>query len=204
MSEIPAGPVCALPNGQGTFLQKINGIWHRPALRFFTVIVLAHWAEHLLQAYQIWVMGWPRPKALGALGLFYPWLVKSEAMHYGYAIVMLIGLWMTLPGFAGTSRKWWVAALAIQFWHHIEHLLLQIQAITGQYFFGSPVPTSIAQLWFPRVELHLFYNTVVFIPMVIGMYYHLFPPAGEEAHAGCNCACQVKRKPTPASPALQQ
>ena len=43
------------------------------------------------------------------------------------------------------------------------------------------MPTSIAQLWVPRVELHLIYNTIVFIPMVIAMYYHMFPPAAEEA-----------------------
>ena len=36
--------------------------------------------------------------------------------------------------------------------------------------FGAKVPTSILQLVFPRVELHLFYNVVVFIPMVIAMW----------------------------------
>jgi hypothetical protein len=65
----------------------------------------------------------------------------------------------------------------IQFWHHIEHLLLISQYMTGHNLFGRPVPTSIIQLWIPRVELHLFYNAIVFIPMVIAMYYHLFPPA---------------------------
>jgi len=38
----------------------------------------------------------------------------------------------------------------IQFWHHIEHALLQGQVIAGRTLFGSPVPTSIVQLWFPR------------------------------------------------------
>jgi hypothetical protein len=52
---------------------------------------------------------------------------------------------------------------------------------------GRPVPTSLLQLWVPRVELHLFYNTIVFIPMVIAMYYHLFPPAGEQVPR-CSCA----------------
>ena len=68
-------------------------------------------------------------------------------------------------------------AFGIQFFHHIEHALLQTQAIIGHNLFGRPVPTSLVQLWVPRVELHLFYNTIVFIPMVIAMYYHLFPPA---------------------------
>ena len=38
-------------------------------LQIFMFIVLAHWGEHLVQAYQIYVMGWPRPKANGILGL---------------------------------------------------------------------------------------------------------------------------------------
>ena len=191
MSTENAAPTCALPSQNGTFIQKLNGVWHRTALRAFTVVVLAHWAEHLAQAFQIWVLHWPVKQSLGVLGLWHPWLVRAEYLHYGYAIVMLIGIWTLLPGFAGLSRKWWMAALVIQFWHHIEHALLQGQALMHHNLFGSPVPMSILQLWFPRVELHLFYNTVVFIPMVIGMYFHIFPPAGEEAHAGCNCACST-------------
>ena len=168
--------------------RRLNAEWHKPALQLFMVVVLAHWAEHLVQAFQIYALGWPVPESRGVLGHWFPWLVKSEALHYGYALVMLVGLWLLRPGFQGRSHAWWTAALVIQFWHHIEHGLLQYQAIVGQNFFGSPVPVSIAQLWIPRVELHLFYNTIVFIPMVIGMYYHMFPPENEEAHAGCSCA----------------
>ena len=39
------------------------------------------------------MLGWPVPQALGALGLVYPWLVKSEVMHYGYALIMLAGIY---------------------------------------------------------------------------------------------------------------
>jgi hypothetical protein len=174
--------------------QKLNSVWHRRALNFFMFIVLAHWAEHLAQAWQIYVLGWPRPQAGGFLGLFYPWLVSSELMHYGYAIVMLIGLWTFRKGFSGTSRTWWTIALVIQFWHHIEHAVLQYQAITGHYWFGSPVPISFVQALMPkfRPELHLFYNAIVFIPMVIAMYYHMFPPKGEEAAV---CSCSLRREP---------
>lgn len=171
-----------------TFSERLNSTWHERALKLFMVVVLAHWAEHLAQAFQIYALKWPVPESRGVLGLWYPWLVKSEVLHYGYALVMLIGLWVLRTGFVGTSRTWWTAALAIQFWHHIEHALLQIQALTGHNLFHSPVPTSIAQLWIPRVELHLTYNTLVFIPMVVAMYYHMFPPQGEEAHMRCTCA----------------
>jgi hypothetical protein len=166
---------------------KLNSKWHKPALLGFMAVVLAHWGEHLVQAYQIYVMGWPPVKAGGILGLWYPWLIKSEVLHYGYALVMLIGIWVLRKGFTGTSRKWWTAALVIQFWHHFEHLLLITQATMHHNFWGKPVPVSILQLVIPRVELHLFYNSVVFVPMVIGMYYHMFPPVGEE-QAVCNCS----------------
>jgi hypothetical protein len=168
--------------------EKLNNEWHKPALQLFMVIVLAHWSEHLAQAIQIYILHWPIPTARGVLGLWYPWLIKSETLHYGYALVMLIGLWTLRKGFTGLSHTWWMIALGIQFWHHIEHGLLIGQALTGHNLFGSPVPVSILQLVIPRVELHLFYNTIVFIPMVIAMYFHMFPREGEEPSRGCSCA----------------
>jgi hypothetical protein len=117
--------------------------------------------------------------------LWYPWLIKSEVLHYAYALVMLVGIWVLRKGFTGTARTWWTVALVIQFWHHIEHLLLIAQAAMHHNFWGKPVPFSVLQLVIPRVELHLFYNTIVFVPMVIGMYYHMFPPAGERERAVC-------------------
>jgi hypothetical protein len=186
---MPAASHALDTSAAATWLQRVNGQAHELALKIFMAIVLAHWGEHLLQATQIYVLGWPVPQARGLLGHFFPWLVSSEVLHYGYALVMLAGLWLLRPGFVGVSdRRWWTLALAIQFFHHIEHLLLQTQAILGYNFFGRPVPTSMLQLWVPRVELHLFYNTIVFIPMVVAMYCHMFPPAAGRRKAQCTCA----------------
>lgn len=184
----PAVPTLhAAPRKNATFSEKLNTTWHERGLQAFMIIVLAHWGEHLFQAYQIYVMGWPRPKALGMLGLIWPGLIKSEELHYGYALVMLIGLWIFRKGFTGRSYTWWMVAFWIQFWHHIEHFLLIWQATFHHNFWGKPVPCSVLQLVFPRVELHLFYNSIVFIPMVIGMYYHMFPPKGEHGNVDCTC-----------------
>jgi hypothetical protein len=184
--SIPHYPV-ASQSGQ-SFYEKLNSRWHERALQIFMLVVLAHWGEHLVQAWQIYALHWPRPMANGILGLWYPWLIKSEVLHYGYALVMLVGIWVLRKGFTGLSRKWWTVALVIQFWHHIEHLLLIGQATFHHNLWGKPVPCSVLQLVFPRVELHLFYNSIVFIPMVIGMYYHMFPPADEKEKAVCSCA----------------
>jgi hypothetical protein len=61
------------------------------------------------------------------------------------------------------------------------------------------VPTSILQLWVPRVELHLLYNTIVFIPMVVAMYFHMLPPAGERRKAQCTCAWEPVADRRPAT-----
>ena len=182
-----------------TLIERANGPDHELALRAFMAVVLAHWAEHLLQATQIYVLGWPVPEARGLLGNFFPWMVSSELLHYGYALVMLLGLWLLRHGFTGLlDRRWWTIALAIQFFHHIEHFLLQLQVILGSNLLGRPVPTSLAQLWVPRVELHLFYNTIVFVPMVVGMYFHLFPPAAERRRPMCTCASHTGMESNPA------
>jgi hypothetical protein len=169
-------------------IAALNGRYHSLALKVYMFIVVAHWAEHLVLAYQIWVLDRPRPAARGVLGQLFPWLITSEWLHYGYAIVMLAGLLLLRPGFAGQARAWWTVALLIQFWHHIEHLLLLIQAQIGTNFFGGTVPTSIAQLIIPRVELHLFYNSIVFIPMVIAVYLHMRPNDRDLQAMSCTCA----------------
>jgi len=172
---------------RGLSVAAINERYHRVALNVFMLVVLAHWAEHLAQAYQIWMLGRPRPAARGVLGQLFPWLVSSEWLHYGYAIVMLAGLFLLRPGFVGRARAWWTVALLIQFWHHIEHLLLLVQAQTHTFFFGATVPTSVAQVIFPRVELHLFYNSIVFIPMVVAVYLHRRPNDRDLRATSCSC-----------------
>jgi hypothetical protein len=168
------------------FIEKLNGPWHQRALWVYLAIVILHWVEHLFQAAQIWILNMPRPEALGALGYVFPWLIKSEVMHFSYALFMLVGLVLLRPGFHGTARAWWTASLAIQAWHLVEHTLLQLQAVAGANLFGSPVPTSILQQVIPRPELHLLYNLAVFVPMVVAMWLHTRP--GQGTVNRCTCA----------------
>nr|WP_018658023.1 hypothetical protein [Actinomadura flavalba] len=180
-----------------TTVTTLNTRHHRPALALFMVVVIAHWAEHVTQAIQIWVLGWPVPEARGVLGMPFPWLIKSEWLHYGYALVMLVFLFLLRPGFTGRSRTWWNIALGIQIWHHLEHLLLLIQSQVGSNLAGRPAPTSIAQLIFPRVELHLFYNAIVFAPMVVAMILHRRAVPAEDGDAAdrAACTCAERREP---------
>jgi len=186
MKTIHAPEAAALPSiGLHT---QLNTTWHEKALWAYAVVVALHWLEHLFQAYQIWILDMPRPQSLGALGYLFPWLVKSEVMHFGFAVFMLVGLMVLAPGFSGAAAKWWFASLAIQSWHFIEHTLLQGQAAVGSNLFHSEVPMSVVQQWIPRPELHLLYNLAVFIPMVVAMVLHARPG---EATSGATCTCAV-------------
>jgi hypothetical protein len=217
---------CALPGTPRSFLQKINAEWHKYALWVYTAIVLLHWGEHLTQAFQVYVLGWPLNKSYGMLGMVWPELVKTEGLHYFYALFMLVVFWVLRKGFVGRSYYWWMAAFWIQFWHHIEHALLQYQVLAGHNFFGAPAPISIIQmlgfiegtpetgfggllagppkhafsalmLAVRRLEVHLVYNSIVTIPMVVAMYYHMFPSPAEEERMQCTCAWHRNRKFVP-------
>jgi hypothetical protein len=178
-------------------LGYLNGPLHRPALFVFMVIVLGHWLEHLVQAWQIWVLDWPRTQSRGLLGQAIPWLFKSEQLHYWLAIIMLIGLAALRPAFRGRALAWWTIALVLQFWHHFEHLLLLGQAVSGSHLLGRPVPTSVLQLWLPRVELHLFYNAIVTVPMLVAVYLHRRPSQTAPVVLACDCARPLWRGGSP-------
>src|SRR5947207_3644509 len=85
----PAGTshYIACMENRDTLFSRLNGRWHKRALQAFVLIVLAHWAEHLVQAYQVYVLKWPMHQARGVLGQAFPWLVHSEVLHYGYALI---------------------------------------------------------------------------------------------------------------------
>jgi hypothetical protein len=159
---------------------------HRQAIVIFMIIVLAHWVEHVIQAAQAFLLGWERAESRGALGAVWPWLVSSEWLHYAYAVAMLIGLVLLRGAFTGPARTWWLVALGIQIWHHFEHGLLLAQVLLDNPFFGQKSPTSLIQLGFPRIELHLIYNALVFTPMVVAIYLQFF--GGSHRHGAAPTA----------------
>ena len=64
------------------FYENLNSRWHKAALLGFTAIVLFHWSEHIVQAYQFFVLHWPRPMSMG--------LVVLQAGGVGASVPALI------------------------------------------------------------------------------------------------------------------
>jgi len=97
MATVSTAVSCPIP-ARRSLIDKLNAEWHRPALLTYTAIILAHWAEHLAQSVQIYVLGWPLKDARGVLGMPFPWLVTSESLHYAYALIMLVAFWVLRKG----------------------------------------------------------------------------------------------------------
>lgn len=151
---------------------RLNGEWHQRALWLYLVVVLGHFSEHLVQVYQVFVMGWLPKEAGGILGLWLPWLAESEILHIAYNGSMFIGILLLAKGMQGSARAFWKWALIFQTWHFFEHVILMYQYITKNFWFGGTVQTSVGQIWFPRVELHFMYNLIVFIPLSIAVFLY--------------------------------
>lgn len=144
---------------------------HKTKLKIFTGVMIFHWIEHWVQIFQLYMLHMPRCCAMGFVGQLFPVLMTTEWLHFGFAAITLAGIWWLLPGFVGRARDWWLLAWAISAWHLFEHTLLFVQAQSGHNLLHYPMPVSILQLVWPsyRAEIHLFYNTIVTIPMVIAM-----------------------------------
>lgn len=140
-------------------------------MKIFGALMIAHWLEHLFQAYQVYVMHMDRSCALGMLGMKYPWLIRTESLHFVFALLTVAGFlyagWHYFESKFAT--KLWAFGCLVSIWHSIEHTLLFYQATTHRYLFGAHQPMSIIQLFVPRIELHLFYNSIITLFMVFAL-----------------------------------
>jgi len=117
-------------------------------MKFFLLVCLFHFSEHVAQVIQAYGLGWPVHEARGILGYFFPWLAHSETLHFGYALFMFGGMFaIQAQDQYFHLSKWFSVATTIQLWHLIEHYVLLIQAIDGTNMFGAPQPISFIQLF---------------------------------------------------------
>lgn len=132
-------------------------------MKTFLVLIGLHWIEHLFQVYQIYFLHMHRECAFGFLGMKYPWLVQTEVLHFAFAGFTFSGMWLVAQNYFTSNKAVhsWVVGWLWSAFHFVEHLLLFWQALLHHNIFGRPVPTSMLQLIFPRVELHLVYNTII-------------------------------------------
>ena len=145
------------------------------SLVLYLSIVAGHFAEHIIQLYQLYVLHMHPKLAGGILGLYFPQLAQNEVLHIGYNSLQLTGLLLLLPMFVRIGAKaklWWRIAIIAQSWHFFEHVLLQIQFLKGQYLFGATHQTSLLEFVFPRAELHFTYNLLAFTPTMIAVIFY--------------------------------
>ena len=154
--------------------------WQTQALLGYLLIVVGHFAEHLIQVAQVFLLGWTRAEAGGLLGLVFSSVAENELLHITYNSLQLTGLILFAYSFRThrAAHSFWIAALVAQSWHWLEHVFLLTQLLTGHYFYGAVKQMSVLERFVPRLELHLIYNLAVFVPTVVAIV--LFLCAGKE------------------------
>ncbi len=160
-------------NWAETLVSIVRGSRHPRALALYLLLGAGHFAEHVAQLVQVYGRGWSPRAAGGLLGEWLPGLAASEVLHMGYNSLQLTGLILLFPGFKGRARTWWTVALVFQSWHFLEHVLLQVQFLTGYYLFNALKQTSLLEIFFPRLQLHFVYNLLVFIPIVVAGFLYV-------------------------------
>jgi hypothetical protein len=152
--------------------RPFSEVWFRRLLILYLVLIVTHFAEHVLQLIQAAFLAWPRPEAGGLLGLWSPQLLTNESLHFSYNLMQLLGLLVLSYHVTGRAQTWWRIAIVVQLWHFFEHFLLQSQWLTSIFLFNADKQTGVGELLLPRLELHFIYNALVFVPTMIGVYFY--------------------------------
>lgn len=166
-------------------LGVLNGSRHVQALVAYMVIVSIHFLEHVTQILQVRLLGMTPREAGGLFGEVLPNLVANESLHMSYNTLQLTGLILLAPGFrkSHAAKRLWIAAIVAQTWHWLEHAFLQVQYLTGHYFYGAIKQMSVLERFFPRVELHFAYNLSVVVPTVAALVVYLVQRSRERTVA---------------------
>jgi hypothetical protein len=132
--------------------------------RLFPIVVLvmaAHEAEHVAQVTQQNALENSCPvHCRGALGFIF----DIEWVHFAYNTTILIAL----AAFAYFLRnKWLIAALAVQSYHEIEHIVRLDQWFASGH--KAPQP-GIIGAHVDLIQLHAALNTIVFVLVLVAFF----------------------------------
>jgi hypothetical protein len=160
---------------QTPLLERLRGPHSRRYFLLFlgTAVVIQglHDMEHIVQSYQVFFMGVPRPVAGGLLGSVFDFPV----VHFLYNILFFLALiWAVawaygLGGFRTFDKVgMWALLIAagVQSYHAVEHIL----QITQEAATGTARPPGAIGLVGDNIVAHLILNTFVFVLPLIALW----------------------------------
>jgi len=156
------------------------------ALLFFEMLILQgfHEMEHIVQVVQRTMLG--IGNGAGMLGSAFD--VEPVHMIYNLAFLALIGAVYAgcrrdrsvIPARPDAVMRLLQASFVFQIWHTVEHTVKMYQYFqTGLN--GTP---GILGYWIPVVYLHLGYNTLLYVPIVVAFFMGGFHVAAVRALRG--------------------
>jgi hypothetical protein len=163
------------PKERESIVQMLRG---RNSKRYFFIflgtaiaIQIAHDAEHVVQALQVFVLGTPRPAAGGLLGTFFDFPIVHFTYNFVYfgALLFAVAWAYGLGGFQKLDRigMWLLIITAgVQTYHAAEHVI----QITQEAATGTQRPPGFIGLFQDNIIVHLLLNTIVWVLPAIAMW----------------------------------
>jgi hypothetical protein len=144
---------------------------HYSWLALFEVVLisqLGHFVEHLVQMYQIHVLGLAGPAARGIFGQ-----LDIEWVHFGFNTYLLVAFAALALRFRRNPWLWVSVAVAVI--HEFEHLYIMAN------FFRTGTPGlpglvgrgGVINLALTRADVHFLYNLVESVPMMLAFVWQL-------------------------------
>jgi len=143
-----------------------------------TVVQGIHVFEHVVQLYQVFVLGIPDDTALGLLGYVLQLQGTEEWLHLFFNLALLTSLWILLVPIRAASPsivpRWAylvyvIGAVGLETWHEVEHLVIITRVLMNH---GCPCPgIGDAALGVTDTVLHFIYNAVVTSALVVPFWF---------------------------------
>lgn len=127
-----------------------------------------HVFEHIVQLFQVFVLGIPDDRALGLLGYVFQFQGTEEWLHLVFNVVYLLALLLLIVPLRDvvpqTVPRWafnaFLLGVALEGWHNVEHAVIISNVLRNG---GCPCPgIGDTALGVTDTVLHFFYNVVAF------------------------------------------
>jgi hypothetical protein len=151
-------------------------------LRFYQIVVAVqgiHVIEHIIQLFQVYVLGVAEDDALGLLGYVFVFNGTEEWLHLVFNLSYLVCLYVIFAVIVRAAVRrllpMWVfvgyaiAGVGVETWHSVEHGVIIRNVLRND---GCPCPGIVdAALGVSDTQLHFGYNLIAYAGTVLPYVY---------------------------------
>ena len=149
-----------------------------PLLTGVVIVQGIHVVEHVIQLFQVFVLGIADDDALGLLGYVFQFQRTEEWLHLIFNATYLLALYLLVvplrrrvphPVPLWAFTMFLAGAVGLESWHMVEHVVIIANVIANN---GCPCPgIGDAALGITDTVLHFYYNAITYLALLVPFWY---------------------------------